>query len=223
MNTVNSLGSSIGISEKTMHVVQGIKLNLPVELLTPRIKTAIETQKYEHLEARQLGRFLRDGDTLLEFGGGIGFISALAAKKASLNGCVVVEANPILIPVIEETHRLNKSEATIINAVALSETSPLWSRSTDGLTAPFFVSENFWESSLTHSSEYKSYHNITMILTKDFISNYKPTVIICDIEGGEIDIFENTDLTTVRMAFFEVHKNLIGLTGINHLIRTLEA
>jgi FkbM family methyltransferase len=199
-----------------------IRLSIPQELLSPVILNALETGRYEHLEIRQVPRFLKDGDRLMEFGAGLGFVSAFAASQKTLAACITVEANPALIPVIKTTHEINNVKSEIINAVALSESSQLW-RSVSDLTIPFYVTKNFWGASLTAVKSAVRTVSVPVVRVEDLIVKHRPSLIICDIEGGEIDLFDNADLESVRMAFFEVHKSIIGLKGIYALTQTMAA
>jgi FkbM family methyltransferase len=199
-----------------------IKLSVPQELLSPVILNALETGRYEHLEVRQVPRFLRDGDRLMEFGAGLGFVSAFAANQKKLAACITVEANPALIPVIETNHEINNVKSEVINAVALSASSGLWDRVAER-TIPFYITQNFWGASLTAIKSAIRVVNVPVVRVEELIAKHRPSVIICDIEGGEIDLFTNANLESVRMAFFEVHKSAIGLKGIYALTQAMAA
>lgn len=200
--------------------LQGVRLQVPSGLLTPTIHKALNSGSYERLEARQVSRFLQDGDRLVEFGAGLGFLSALSSKLRRLDACVVVEANPELIGVIQATHQANGVESHIVNAVALSPQSPHWPHVQDG-TLPFYITPNFWGASLAAAHRANRVLRVPVARADELIRIHRPTVIICDIEGGEIDLLEGAELHSVRMAFFEVHKSVIGLAGIHRLAQTL--
>ncbi len=203
------------------YVVQGVRLLLPESLLTPALLKAFETGRYEHLEARQLPRFLRDGDRLLELGAGVGFISSLASRTVKLHGPTVVEANPDLVPVIRTTHQLNGVTADVRNAVALSRAG----RDSLGIgssgEAQFYQRTNFWGSSLGPTPGYKSVAGVPTLDFQTLVRETKPTVIIADIEGGEKDLFVDVAIEGVRHVFLEVHKNVIGLKGIADMAAAL--
>ena len=41
-----------------------------------------------------------------------------------------------------------------------------------------------------------------------------PTVLVCDIEGAEADLFDKATLSGIRLAIIEVHPQWIGETGV---------
>jgi hypothetical protein len=45
------------------------------------------------------------------------------------------------------------------------------------------------------------------------------TVLICDIEGAEVDLIPQLDLTGLRAAIIETHPQWIGPEGINKVFR----
>lgn len=49
------------------------------------------------------------------------------------------------------------------------------------------------------------------------ISAFNPTLIICDIEGGEVDLFVGAELKCVERVFMEVHQEVIGGLGMKRL------
>jgi FkbM family methyltransferase len=203
------------------YVVQGVKLRLPDALLTPHLLRAFERGWYEKTEADQLAKFLRDGDRILELGGGVGFLSSYASKLKQIANCVVVEANPDLIQVIRETHSLNGASAKVMNAVAASRRSRLALSVNDAGEVPFYQRENFWGSSLSNAWSYRAIALVKVIDFQALIDEASPTCIIMDIEGGEAEIFHGVDLSIVRHVLVEVHKSELGLKGIHAIIDTL--
>ena len=201
--------------------INGVTIKLPLEILTPSLRKAFDSGKYEHLEARQVPRFMRDKDRLLEVGGGVGFISSLASKSFELDDCTVIEGNPGLIEVILDTHRVNNVNANVLNCIAVSPTTKTQLQPSQDGTVPFYIRKNFWGSSLSNKTNYEKIIKVPIIDFQTLIDQHKPTVIICDIEGGELNLFEEVDLSNVRSILIEVHKAEIGLAGIDRLISAL--
>jgi FkbM family methyltransferase len=207
----------VGDEDFQTFVLEGVTLEVPIDVLSPKIVAALESGRYERLEARQIQRFLKKGDRLLEFGAGIGFISALASKTTKLDKCLVVEANPALIPVIRRNHEINNVTSTIVNAISVPPSAPILRRNKFEHKMEFFITENFWGSSTEKSGASVRSELVDIIDTSELISLSDANVIVCDIEGGECDIFDDVDLSQIRNAFFEVHKNITGLSRINKL------
>ncbi|ARE39198.1 Methyltransferase, FkbM family [Rhodovulum sp. P5] len=201
--------------------LRGIKIELPPHLLTPPILEAISAGRYERLEANQLVRILRDGDRLLELGGGIGYLSSLASKTVKLESCHVIEGNPELVPIIAKTHALNAVDAVVENAIALSRTGRLDLVSAAQDEVAFYLRTNFWGSSLSDSSAYREKVTVPVRDMQGLLDGIHPSVVIADIEGGEVDIFDRLDLRGVRSVLLEVHKSVIGIEGIHRIFATL--
>jgi FkbM family methyltransferase len=200
--------------------LQGVKLRVPAEFLTPKIVEVLNAQRYEKLEAQQVARFMRNGDRLLEFGGGLGYISSVAARAASLEYCAVIEANPGLIPVIETNHSLNGVSANVIHGVALADGIDSPYAGADG-KMQFNLTPNFWGASTSSRVTIVNTIRVPVYRTSALLKEHRPNVIIADIEGAELEVFENVNLNGVDRIFFELHKNLIGLQGIRRLFDSL--
>jgi hypothetical protein len=53
------------------------------------------------------------------------------------------------------------------------------------------------------------------------LAEIRPSVLICDVEGAELGLFEDADLASVQSVVVEVHPKLIGWNGVRRLIRIL--
>src|SRR5688500_8930840 len=84
--------------------IDGIKLDLTT--FSPKIRNRILIG-YETAEKQICHEFLRKDDSVLELGGGIGFIGLFCQKRLGVKNYVTVEANPQTIRILEENYRLN--------------------------------------------------------------------------------------------------------------------
>jgi hypothetical protein len=84
-------------------ILHGIRLELRPDVMSDRMISVIRKGSYENGEARQIPKIVDRNERLVELGGGIGFISSLAAKQEKVASVTVYEANPLLIPLI---HRI---------------------------------------------------------------------------------------------------------------------
>ena len=120
----------------------GIRLRLDDTFMSQRLIEAIRTKQYEAAEARGIRRFLQPGDTVLEIGAGIGFITALMLKNPAVERVVSFEVNPLLIPKIQRTlsdNGLGHQRFELHNAVLGRE---------DTGTVGFHIHRDFWAYSL---------------------------------------------------------------------------
>lgn len=194
--------------------VMGIKIPFDPAIITPKIERPMRNNRYEKGECLLLSDILGPKDRLLELGSGVGFLSAYAAKVAGAAAVISVEGNPDLIPVIQETHRLNGIDSvTVINGVASPEA---------GASVPFYQRTDFWASSMEPAS--RSYHSVAHVPAlglNDLMKTHRPTVISCDIEGGEQGLFDGADLSDVRHLIVEMHPKVYGEDGLRQIISVL--
>jgi FkbM family methyltransferase len=183
----------------------GIKIPIDPSIVPDNIAEFIRNGRYETREGRLLQKTIEPGDRVLELGGGLGFISAIAGKNANVEQVLVFEANPILMPAIQRTHDENGvTGVDVRNGVVFSNP--------DVERVPFFVRKQFWGSSLVQrdgESEADAVE-IPVRAMADVIQEFQPSMIVMDIEGGEASLFDGSDLPGVQKIMMEVHQQHIG-------------
>lgn len=200
-------------------ILRHMGVNIPGDAvqLTPKIRESITSGRYEHVEADLLGKVLRDGDRLLEVGGGLGFLSALAAQSPLVEAVRVYEANSELIPLIRATHKLNNLAGIDVRCAVLTNQAQPGE-------APFFIHRNFWASS-THKAHWE-YERETSVPTQplaDVLREFRPTLMVCDIEGGELELFDGPELGGLDRVILELHQKAIGGRGVQSVFDSLSA
>ena len=48
----------------------------------------------------------------------------------------------------------------------------------------------------------------------EVLCDHAPTLLVVDIEGGELGLFDGVKLTTVRKVLIEIHEKIIGGVGV---------
>jgi FkbM family methyltransferase len=194
--------------------VAGVRIPFVPTIITPLTEGPLRAGRYEAEECRALRQVLRPGDRVLELGGGIGFLSAFAALTPGVESVVTVEANPRLIPMIHETHRLNG--VTRIRLIEGAVTAD------QGAEIDFYLRQHFWGSSLDPNlRRYARSVKCPRIAIAPLLKDVKPTVLLCDIEGGEGGLFDNADLSTIRDMVIELHPAAYGLDGVERILSGL--
>jgi hypothetical protein len=56
---------------------------------------------------------------------------------------------------------------------------------------------------------------------EDTIADHGATVLICDIEGGEVELLGNADLSGIRLIILEAHYAEAGEAATDDLVRRL--
>ena len=189
--------------------VAGLAIELPREALPPRLWRAMAEGWYEDAELEAVVGVLRPGDTVLELGAAIGFVSAFAARRPGVRRVVAVEANPRLIPLARRTHELNGTAPSVelVNAVVTN--------GGEG-EADFYLHEEVWASS-THPLPKAERVRLPARSLESLVAEVRPDVLVVDIEGGEAGLFEGVRLPGVRAVIMEVHRDVIGLEGVSRV------
>jgi FkbM family methyltransferase len=192
----------------------GVKVPFVPAIITPKIERPMRNNRYEGGEVAALRRILRAGDRVLELGAGIGLLSTLSAMVAGVERIVAVEANPDLIPLIHETHRLNGvTTVDLRNGIAAAH---------DGTDVPFYVRGDFWSSSMEPKSRpYLREVSLPCFGVDTLMAELRPTVIVCDIEGGESGLFDAVDMACVRAVVIELHPKVYGVAERDRILAIL--
>lgn len=199
-----------GSDKPTLGYIQSGKLKFPKrpDVLPARIRRALRIGSYESKEAKSVLRVVREGDTVLEFGGGVGFISTLIGTNRKVKHIHVFEANSALAEYIGETHAANGIENATVHHAILGKRKG---------TAEFYVRGSLIASSLDHKDGAGVVRTETVDVrnVKSEMKAIKPDVLICDIEGAEADLIPLMDLSNLRAAVVELHPQWIGVDGVN--------
>ncbi|CAN0002947.1 unnamed protein product, partial [Chrysoparadoxa australica] len=86
---------------------RGLKIPKHPQITRGRMRGALKQGIYERKECDAVMRVVREGDRVLELGGGIGYMSTLLSVKKKVARVVSYEANPALIPYIRSVHAAN--------------------------------------------------------------------------------------------------------------------
>ena len=198
----------------------GIKVPFVPAIITPKIERPMRNSRYESGECAALRRILRPGDRVLELGAGVGLLSTVAGMVEGIESVTTVEANPDLIPLIVETHRLNGVTCVDLrNGVATADAD-----SDGGPEIDFYLRPDFWASSMEPDSRpFTRKVHLRRYGLKSLIEEVNPTVIVCDIEGGEKGLFDGADLSGVRAMVVEFHPKVYGDKGVTQIMGVLAA
>ena len=182
----------------------GLKVRLSGAHVSWGVWKRVTRGDYEKPELDALMALLKPEDRLLELGCGMGLVSGTVAKKYPLLQVQTYEANPSLLPVIHELHKMNDIRNVSVNNAVLVNSK------TSGLR-DFYLHKSFAVGSLVPPS-------ITAVSTiqvdetdvRAVLSSFKPDVLLCDIEGGEAELFPGLDLSGLRAVIVELHPLVIG-------------
>lgn len=190
-------------------VCLGVKVPVSPLLHERRIER-INAAQYEGQEIAGALHVVREGDTVLELGAGIGVVGAVVAHNAKPAKVASFEANPALIPHIEALYAMNDlgDRISVSNTVLISQDDR-----PDEMT--FYVANSYLGSSLTDRDNRQT--RPVQVKTAGFnetVAALKPDVLIMDIEGGELDVLKDADLSSIRAVVLEFHPGAYGIEGM---------
>lgn len=158
---------------------------------------------YEAPEIKALLALVRPTDRILELGAGMGLVSGIAAKRFPGISVQSYEANPVLIPVIEELHRNNGlSNVALHNQILMPVDQ--------GGTRTFHLAPSFAESSMLDGGCGGKSIEVPLRDIRTVLADFRPDILLCDIEGGEAELFPGLDMQGLRAVIVELHPTVIG-------------
>jgi FkbM family methyltransferase len=195
---------------------KGMKFPKDGQFITGQLRTSLREGRYEAKEAQCVLKLVRDGDTVIELGAGIGFMSTLVATKRAITAVHAFEANPSLIPYIRAVHAANGvTNAHVVHAVL----------GVDPGVADFYVRDNLLSSSMApldgDTAQNTQKVEVAVLNAADVFRQIAPTILIADIEGAEAWLLPLLDLSGLRGAMIELHPQYIGPDGVNAVFRAM--
>lgn len=170
----------------------------------------INAARYEGDEIAGALSVVRPGDRVLELGAGLGLVGAVVAKNARPEALLSFEANPELIPHLRALHAMNGLEERIAVRNAVLVSAPDRPE-----TAPFHLHTSYLGSSLIDTPSRRT--RTVKVPTEDFrtvVETFRPTVLIMDIEGGELELLKHAELGGLRAVVIEFHPGVYGKEGM---------
>jgi len=187
---------------------------LPV--ISEKIVEAISNGSYERTEAVQINRIIENNERVIEIGVGLGFISTLVLKNPKTAAFLGFEANPQLMGPIKTVFEMNGVQGDVVNGVLNHD--PVVKQ------MDFYLRDDFWASSLQAKPwTYNEVISVATILFNSVVEQFRPSLIICDIEGGELALFSEACLVGVKKVYMEIHQPVIGRRGVKRLFDIMSA
>lgn len=205
---------------KLLNIIKlnGIRLNIKNLHYHKNELLKLISGKYEIGENEIMKETLSKDDTLLELGTGLGY-NSIFAKKFLCKNVYSFEGNPELIPIINENSRLNNVSINVSNKIVVV--------GKQNETISFNVAEHYTGSSiceLDSQTTLKNIYNIDTITIDEIIIKYAPTYFMCDIEGGEINIFNDCRFlknSSINKILIELHPRVLGEKKTLELINNI--
>ena len=185
-------------SDQYMATVHGVALQLGDEFVSEKMRAVLEQGDYENHEVRILREVLNPEDRYLELGAGIG-VTAIVAAGMLERPPVVYEANPVLCEYLRLNSGFNGATVTVHNGAVAQ-----------GGSVDFHIHEHFWSSSTLPKEGTLKKVSVPAFGLQELLDAHRPTFLLCDIEGGEVEAFQRVDLSCLNRICLEIHNHYVG-------------
>jgi FkbM family methyltransferase len=182
------------------------------------IKESLRTGGYERRERFLVTRLLEPGDRVMEVGTAIGLVAMTAAAIVGPERVFTFDANSSMVSDALANFARNDLPVTARCGVLVPQ-----AKHVAGENVIFHVSPDFWASRIVGP---QSGLPTVAVPTHAFEVERRRTnanVLICDIEGGEIDLLMEADLSALRLVILETHVWAVGTAPTDALIARLIA
>jgi len=184
----------------------GCSFDIPKDQTARPLRWRFLLHVYEDRELRMVRRFIRADDSVLELGACLGIISCVTNKKLQPHARhVVVEPNPQGISALVRNRDINHATFTVQNCAVAAGREGKFNVDASNITSGMMEGRT----GTTIDVPVKSMRQLHQELGPF-------SVLICDIEGSELDVFEQSaDLfKSYRLVIVELHDFLIGDVGV---------
>lgn len=183
--------------------VDGIRMRVDPRMSEFNIRKLMTGRHTRHERELILPR-LRDGDTVMELGGGIGMVAIACARRLGSGRVFSYEANPELESLIRDNYALNDVAPTLRMAMLGREAG----------TRTFHLAERFSHSSAQLGGAGTRPVEVPVAPFDAHLASNGANVLVIDIQGGEVELLEHVDLSAVRLLLVELHPFIVGLVGV---------
>ncbi|WP_425070943.1 FkbM family methyltransferase [Sagittula sp. S175] len=196
---------------------RGLRIPKHPELTVGRVRAALKEGTYERKECDAVMKVVNPGDTVLELGAGMGYMSTLLAAKKKVKKVLTFEANPTLIDYIKSVHDANGVDNVEVRNALLSPEA--------GDPVPFYIRKNFLASSMDGEIDKEAITGEDLIERQAIgpvLEELQPDVLVCDIEGAEAELLPAGDWSSLRCAVIELHPQWIGQKGVQAVFDAMQ-
>ena len=198
-------------------VVDGCIIHLDSPEIDTKLKVRFLTNRYEREERHFVNEYLANTTLpVIEFGASIGVISCITNK--SLNNPekhIVVEANPRLLSILQKNKEANRCKFEICHLALGYED--------DEIT--FYLHDKFVGGSVQRATNNAVRVPSTSLQQIIETNHFNACHVICDIEGGEIELVEHEIAILqahTHLFIVSTHDFITGDESVQTLVKTLQ-
>lgn len=188
----------------THYTANGCQFVVPKDLTPRYFRARFFWDVYERHERNLVVRYFDDNDIVLELGACLGVVSCIANKKQNGKGrYIAVEANPQVIPYLQQNKQLNNATFDVCNCLV--------SNTSDGT---FFLHKLVVGGSAQQKNAQKINVPVKTLpqIEHEYHIEHGFNAFIIDIEGGECDFLSENEtyLTKINKIMIEWHNYVVG-------------
>ena len=185
----------------------------------PEIVESISAGIYEVPECLAAREVVSSTDIVLELGGGLGVVGSYVWRHCQPAGYRLHEPNERIFELLLETLRINGAGGIETRCSLLADTP----NALDAPTVDLHVPDQFWLASTKTPLPGAARMVARVESSIGCFDELRPTVLICDIEGDELDFFQGLKASlrgipdTLHSIVIEVHREVLGQSGVETL------
>ena len=203
--------------------IDGYSVFVDTGTYSPALVRALMGGAYEARERRVINAMLRPGDRVLGAGTAMGVVAMTIAGIVGAENLVTYDANPAIMADARRNFAANGLSAIASHAGVLRNRSR-WQAGEPSVE--FFIAQDFWSSRLDATRQSPGITGsvtVPVVCLEDVIAKHGISVLVCDIEGGEVDLFNGADLRGIRLIVMETHYGITGRKAADTMLRNLLA
>ncbi|SLN26848.1 Methyltransferase domain protein [Roseivivax jejudonensis] len=180
--------------------------------LTERRITRLNSGRYEREEVSGALAVVRPEDRVLELGAGIGAVGAAIALNTGAEAVLAFEANPDLVPAARALYAANGLEDRVTVRHAALGAGPDRPESATFRAGKSSLSGHVASGLVPRDADRRG--DVPVEEFEAVAAAFRPTVLLMDIVGGEIDLLPHIDLSRFRAVVVEFHPGAYGQEGV---------
>lgn len=191
--------------EGHVSIIDGFSVFVDTRNYAPPIISSLDNGSYERRERQLTAELVRPSDRVIEAGTAIGIVSMTAALIVGAENVLTFDANPDIVDDARQNFSRNRLSQIMSRNGVLKNRRMI---AGVGETVDFYIDEAFWSSRLDASPTSPGIAGTVQVpvyCLEDEICAHGANVLICDIEGGEIELLEQADLSGIRLIILETH------------------
>jgi len=190
--------------------IHNVNVQYNSKIITSNILKFIVSGGYEKDEKSIITKNIKGNEIVLEIGCGIGVVSTLIAKSLTHGRLYAFDANPVLVDITKSCLKLNQALGEVLHGILLNNNL------SDAID--FYIHEEFWSSSTQRSCGTIRKIKTPVYCLNKFLEDNSIDTLVVDIEGGEVELFEETDLSRINKMIIEVHPEKVDPLLIGKMI-----